>query len=57
MVPLKLNHPSILNPKFHLYTLLGIAGLLMGLTSFLPIDTDAFDMGLIGYTQAILRIY
>ena len=46
MVPLKLKYRSTFNLKSHPYTLLGVAGFLIGLISFLPIDTDAFDINL-----------
>ncbi|MEO6633320.1 MAG: hypothetical protein ABIN13_16400, partial [Mucilaginibacter sp.] len=43
---LKLNYTLAFNLKNKPYTLLGIAGFLMGAISFLPIDTDAFDINL-----------
>jgi len=46
MVPLKLKYRSTFNLKSHPYTLLGVAGFLMGLISCLAIDTDAFDINL-----------
>ena len=45
-MPLKLNYSSVFNLKSHPYTLLGIAGVLIGLLSFLPIDGSAFDVNL-----------
>jgi len=45
-VPLKLNYTLAFNLKNNPYALLGLAGFLTGVMSFLPIDTDAFDINL-----------